>query len=252
MSVEGVNSVNLNNNNILIATGTGAVIGAGAGVASAVMSKPYLSGVLPSDKFILKSVDNMAKSSNEDIKSLGTILKDSINTVKTASTHEDLLKLVDMPMEKILAEVPDEMFEKLLLKGKAVLESAGEKIPAELKSVLDNISTKQDLASIGKGMLHNAIADIPVQDIKTMGKDIGRFGSSMILSLSQTLKDGACHLTDSEKAIQDAIKSAASSITKMSALKLGGIGAVAAGGIGFAASVLAGKENKVADNKNIA
>ena len=58
MSVDGVNNVNINNNNALIATGTGAVVGAGAGIASAVMSKPYLNGVLPSDKFIYNISQN--------------------------------------------------------------------------------------------------------------------------------------------------------------------------------------------------
>lgn len=243
MSVEGINNVTLNNNT-LITAGTGAVVGAGAGIASAVMSKPYLNGVLPSDKFILKSIDNMAKSSNEDIKSLGEVLKDIINNAKTATTHEDILKFVDKPIEKLLDKIPDEMFEKLLLKGKSAMEGAGETIPEQLKLFIENINTKQDLAPIGKGLLLQNLENMSVPEIKNLGKDIGKLGSSIILSLSQMLKDDTYALSANEKAIKEAVKSAASSITKMSALKLGGIGAVAAGGLGLAASMLAGKENK--------
>lgn len=243
MSVEGINNVTLNNNT-LITTGTGAVVGAGAGIASAVMSKPYLNGVLPSDKFILKSIDNMAKSSNEDIKSLGEVLKDIINNAKTATTHEDILKFVDKPIEKLLDKIPDEMFEKLLQKGKSAMEGAGETIPEQLKLFIENINTKQDLAPIGKGLLLQNLENMSVPEIKNLGKDIGKLGLSIILSLSQMLKDDTYALSANEKAIKEAVKSAASSITKMSALKLGGIGAVAAGGLGLAASMLAGKENK--------
>lgn len=244
MSVDGVNNVNINNNNALIATGTGAVVGAGAGIASAVMSKPYLNGVLPSDKFILKSIDNMAKSSNEDIKSLGMILKDVINTTKAATNHEDILKLVDKPIEKLLDKIPDEKFDKLLLKGKSAMEGVGESVPEQLKLLIENINTKQDLAPIGKALVSQNAEIIPLAEIKNLGKNIGKLASSMILSIAQIFKGCVSTLTDNEKAMQEAIKSAASSITKMSALKYGGIGAVAAGGIGLAASMLAGKDNK--------
>ena len=248
MSVDGVNNVNINNNNALIATGTGAVVGAGAGIASAVMSKPYLNGVLPSDKFILKSIDNMAKSSNEDIKSLGMILKDVINTTKAATNHEDILKLVDKPIEKLLDKIPAEKFDKLLLKGKSAMEGVGESVPEQLKLLIENINTKQDLALIGKAVSQNAEI-IPLAEIKNLGKNIGKLASSMILSIAQIFKGCVSTLTDNEKAMQEAIKSAASSITKMSALKYGGIGAVAAGGIGLAASMLASKENKAVETE---
>lgn len=251
MSVEGINNANLNNN-ALIATGTGAVVGAGAGIASAVMSKPYLNGVLPSDKFILKSIDNMAKSSNEDIKSLGIVLKDIINTAKTATTHEDILKFVDKPIEKLLDKIPDEMFDKLLLKGKSAMECTGESVPEQLKLLIENINTKQDLAPIGKALLQQNVEIVPLAEVKNLGKYIGKLASSMILSIAQIFKGGVCTLTDNEKAMQEAIKSAASSVTKMSALKYGGIGAVAAGGIGLIASMLAGKEKKaVEDEKTV-
>lgn len=248
MSVGNVNNVNFSNNT-LIATGTGAVIGAGAGITTAVMSKPYLNGFFPTDKFISKSIDNFSKSSNEDVKSMGTTLKGVMNTVKNVSTHEDILNAIDAPVEKIINMIPDEEFENVLLKGKGFLEGMGENLPAELKLLLENINTKQDVSLIAKNMLYNKLKEIPVADLKSMGKDIVKMVSSMGITTAQMLKEGILNPTANEKAFLEAVKSAASSITKMSALKYGGIGAVTLGGAGLASSLLLNKENETVETK---
>lgn len=54
MAVDGINGVNPNHNAVVIGAGAGAgaLVGAGLGATYGVMSKPYLNGVLPTDKFM--------------------------------------------------------------------------------------------------------------------------------------------------------------------------------------------------------
>lgn len=67
MAVDGINGVNPNHNAVVIGAGAGAgaLVGAGLGATYGVMSKPYLNGVLPTDKFMSQTLEKFSNQKSE-------------------------------------------------------------------------------------------------------------------------------------------------------------------------------------------
>lgn len=245
MAVDGINNQNtfLINNTVMASIGGGA-----AGVTYGIMSRPYLKGVIPTDSFINKTIDNLAKSSNADAQDVGTFLKNSIEIVKNANTHEDMLKILDKPVDKVLSLLPDEQLESVLGMIKQGLNNAGEQVPVVLKEFLHGINSKEDIKLIANGLVHNKISQIPVTDFKGILKSVGTLISSLLFTVQEVFKKEAINLSDTEKAFADTAKNAASSIVKKSALKCGAAGAVLAGATGLGVSYALNNKSATAQN----
>lgn len=112
MAVDGINGVNPNHNAVVIGAGAGAgaLVGAGLGATYGVMSKPYLNGLLPTDKFMSQTLENLTKSSDEEVKGVATFVKDAVETLKNAKTGSDLAPLLDKPIDKLLNAMSGENF----------------------------------------------------------------------------------------------------------------------------------------------
>ncbi len=268
MAVDSINGANHNHNAVVMGAGAGAgaLVGAGLGATYGVMSKPYLDGVLPTDKFMRQTLENLTKSSDEDVKGVASFVKGAVDTLKNANSGSDLAPLLDKPIDKLLNVLSGEKVKEMLAQGKEYVEAAGEtipkeaqtimdnlakdgdivqalkntveqlgeKIPAGFKEVLENINTKEDLANVLKSLGAMQLAEVDVPNLKTSLKNaVKMLGTSAMASAQLAKADGA-ELKSGESAIVDAVTSAARSITKSTALKFGAIGAGVVGAAGGA------------------
>ena len=266
MAVDGINGVNPNHNAVVIGAGAGAgaIVGAGLGATYGVMSKPYLNGVLPTDKFMSQTLENLTKSSDEEVKGVATFVKDAVETLKNAKTGSDLAPLLDKPIDKLLNAMSGENFKAAIDQCKKMAEGAGEaipkelqtvldnltkdgdivqvlkntveklgdKVPAELKTVLENINTKEDLSKILKTLGEKQLVELDVPNLKTALKSGVKMLGTIAMAAAQLAKaDG---VKPSGAAVVEPITSAARSITKSTALKFGAIGAGVVGATGGA------------------
>lgn len=262
MAVDGINGVNPNHNAVVIGAGAGAgaIVGAGLGATYGVMSKPYLNGVLPTDKFMSQTLENLTKSSDEEVKGVATFVKDVVETLKNAKGSDD------KPIDKLLNAISGENFKAAIEQCKKMAEGAGEaipkelqtvldnltkdgdivqvlkntveqlgdKVPAELKTVLESINTKEDLSKILKTLGEMQLVELDVPHLKRALKNSVKMLGTGVMAAAQLAKADGAELKPSESAVVDAITSAARSITKSTALKFGAIGAGVVGATGGA------------------
>ena len=267
MAVDSINGANHNHNAVVMGAGAGAgaLVGAGLGATYGVMSKPYLDGVLPTDKFMRQTLENLTKSSNEDVKGVANFVKGAVETLKKANTGTDLAPLLDKPIDKLLNVLSGEKFKVAIAQGKAYAETAGEtipkemqaildnlakgdivqavkntveqlgdKIPAGFKEVLENINTKEELASVLKSLGEMQLAGLDVKNLKNSLYNAVKLLGTSAMAAGQLAKADGAELKSGESAIVDAVTSAARSITKSTALKFGAIGAGVVGAAGGA------------------
>lgn len=236
MAVDGINGVNPNHNAVVIGAGAGAgaLVGAGLGATYGVMSKPYLNGLLPTDKFMSQTLENLTKSSDEEVKGVATFVKDAVETLKNAKTGSDLAPLLDKPIDKLLNAMSGENFKAAIDQCKKMAEGAGEAIPKELQTVLESINTKEDLSKILKILGEMQLVELDVPNLKTALKNGVKMLGTSAMAAAQLAKADGAELKSGESAVVDAITSAARSITKSTALKFGAIGAGVVGATGGA------------------
>lgn len=268
MAVDGINGVNPNHNAVVIGAGAGAgaLVGAGLGATYGVMSKPYLNGLLPTDKFMSQTLENLTKSSDAEVKGVATFVKDAVETLKNAKTGSDLAPLLDKPIDKLLNAMSGENFKAAIDQCKKMAEGAGEaipkelqtvldnltkdgdivqvlkntveqlgdKVPAELKTVLESINTKEELSKILKTLGEMQLVELDVPNLKTALKNGVKMLGTSAMAAAQLAKADGAELKSGESAVVDAITSAARSITKSTALKFGAIGAGVVGATGGA------------------
>ncbi len=268
MAVDSINGANHNHNAVVMGAGAGAgaLVGAGLGATYGVMSRPYLDGVLPTDKFMRQTLENLTKSSDEDVKGVANFVKGAVETLKKANTGADLAPLLDKPIDKLLNIFSGEKFKAAIAQGKAYVETSGEsipkeaqavldnlikdgdivqalkntveqlgdKIPAGFKEVLENINTKEDLANVLKSLGEMQLAGVDVPNLKTSLKNAVKMLGTSVIAAGQMAKADGAELKSGELAIVDAVTSAARSITKSTALKFGAIGAGVVGAAGGA------------------
>lgn len=91
MAVEGVNS---SNNNTALYTASGAVLGAGAGVATAYLTKPFLKDGAPTDSFIKKINENIVKGLPADQKKVYDEASVSLEKLKNVKNMEELKEVL--------------------------------------------------------------------------------------------------------------------------------------------------------------
>lgn len=235
MAVDGINGVNPNHNAVVIGAGAGAgaLVGAGLGATYGVMSKPYLNGVLPTDKFMSQTLENLTKSSDEEVKGVATFVKDAVETLKNAKSGSDLAPLLDKPIDKLLNAIDNLTKDVDIVQVlKNTVEKLGDKVPAELKTVLENINTKEELSKILKTLGEKQLVELDVPNLKTALKSGVKMLGTIAMAAAQLVKaDG---VKPSGSAVVDPITSAARSITKSTALKFGAIGAGVVGATGGA------------------
>ena len=173
MAVDGINGVNPNHNAVVIGAGAGAgaLVGAGLGATYGVMSKPYLNGVLPTDKFMSQTLENLTKSSDEEVKGVATFVKDAVETLKNAKTGSDLAPLLDKPIDKLLNAMSGENFKAAIDQCKKMAEGAGEAIPKELQTVLDNLTKDGDIVQVLKNTVEQLGDKVPAE-LKTVLESI--------------------------------------------------------------------------------
>ena len=117
---------------------------------------------------------------------------------------------------------------------KNTVEQLGDKVPAELKTVLENINTKEDLSKILKTLGEMQLVELDVPNLKTALKNGVKMLGTSAMAAAQLAKADGAELKSGESAVVDAITSAARSITKSTALKFGAIGAGVVGATGGA------------------
>lgn len=247
MAVDGINGVNPNHNAVVIGAGAGAgaLVGAGLGATYGVMSKPYLNGVLPTDKFMSQTLENLTKSSDEEVKGVATFVKDAVETLKNAKSGSDLAPLLDKPIDKLLNAIDNLTKDVDIVQVlKNTVEKLGDKVPAELKTVLENINTKEELSKILKTLGEKQLAELDVPNLKTALKSGVKMLGTIAMAAAQLAKaDG---VKPSGSAVVDPITSAARSITKSTALKFGAIGAGVVGATGGAIAWALNRQPEVA------
>lgn len=270
MSVESINGANHNAVILGAGAGAGALVGAGLGATYGVMSKPYLDGVLPTDVFMTKTLDNLTKSSDKETKDVATFVKSAVETLKNAKTGTDLAPIANKPIDKLFEFLSTEKLKETAQKGKEILEFAGDSIPKEvsdifedlaangdviktlkntvekmgdnvpegLKEIVSNINSKEDLAGFMKFIVGQKFADVSVPELKASFEAVAKLVGTNLIALAQLSKPEGTELKASEAALVDAVTSAAHSITKSAALKFGAIGAAAVGAAGGAVAWL--------------
>ena len=249
MAVDGINGVNPNHNAVVIGAGAGAgaLVGAGLGATYGVMSKPYLNGVLPTDKFMSQTLENLTKSSDEEVKGVATFVKDAVETLKNAKSGSDLAPLLDKPIDKLLNAIDNLTKDVDIVQVlKNTVEKLGDKVPAELKTVLENINTKEDLSKILKTLGEKQLAELDVPNLKTALKSGVKMLGTIAMAAAQLAKADGAELKPGGSAVVDAITSAARSITKSTALKFGAIGAGVVGATGGAIAWALNRQPEVA------
>ncbi len=268
MAVDSINGANHNHNAVVMGAGAGAgaLVGAGLGATYGVMSKPYLDGVLPTDKFMRQTLENLTKSSDEDVKGVANFVKGAVDTLKNANTGTDLAPLLDKPIDKLLNILSGDKVKEMLAQGKAYVETSGETIPKEAQTVLDNlikdgdivqalkntveqlgdkipedmkeilksINSKEEIAALMKGAALPKLAELDVPNLKTSLKNAVKMLGTSVIAAGQMAKADGAELKSGESSIVDAVTSAARSITKSTALKFGAIGAGVVGAAGGA------------------
>ncbi len=103
-----VDSVNSNNNTALYTAGA-ATVGAGAGVATAYLTKPFLKDGAPTDSFVKKIQDNVTKL-HEKMKQEIDNLK-NVDELKDYIRNNEQLKESDDLVAAVLAEIDASGFE---------------------------------------------------------------------------------------------------------------------------------------------
>jgi len=113
MAVDSINGANHNHNAVVMGAGAGAgaLVGAGLGATYGVMSKPYLDGVLPTDKFMRQTLENLTKVldvtatdlfANSDKKSNDILYKKIINQIKTIKNDTAKLETLEIVLKGLV------------------------------------------------------------------------------------------------------------------------------------------------------
>lgn len=158
MAVDGVSN---SNNNTALYTAGAATVGAGAGVATAYLTKPFLKDGAPTDSFMKKIEENVVETLDKDAKkqyadSVEAIKK--LENVKNAEELKDFLRNNDAIKEAgildaVLADVDAKGFET----AKAELKKAL-KLGIDLKDEMVKFTFDSSWDKSAKKFVHNADA----------------------------------------------------------------------------------------------
>lgn len=158
MAVDGVSN---SNNNTALYTAGAATVGAGAGVATAYLTKPFLKDGAPTDSFMKKIEENVVETLDKDVKKQYADTVEAIKkleNVKNAEELKDFLRNNDAIKEAgildaALAGVDAEGFETFKAEFKKGLKLGIDQKDKDIKFAFDSSWDKS-----AKKFVHNADA----------------------------------------------------------------------------------------------
>ncbi len=174
MSVNGVN----NSNNTALYTTSGAVLGAGAGVAAGYLTKPFLKDGAPTDEFIKKLDENLINATSpekrEGIKAFRGRLKQLNNTIEKAKNLDELKRnLIDYVFgnpENISIEKYKNNFRDNLPRVRDDFESIGIKVTEDFIGRVENAKSFDEIKNILKEDMDKTFAGKSIDEVKNMSK----------------------------------------------------------------------------------
>jgi cation transport regulator ChaB len=235
----------INNNNVGMYTVGSAALGAGAGISTAYLTRPFLKDGAPTDAFIKKMDEKVMDALPQEVRE-ATIqtqkaMQEFTSKLNNAATVDEFKNIVKESFTNVLNSVPKEdteAFNEMMSKMPDFFESLGVNVDDETKRLFNSIGSKEECLELFSEKVNAAYDGKTLEELKkSVSKDVAELQDlnkkATIKTFEQYWDASKKTFKNCEDEIGQAVKKAARSIQGKYAMIYGAIGAAALGLVGY-------------------